>query len=53
MKVLVVYGGPYNGQKKENFERKFNGEQPKQTNIKYLTTKNQSYINTINKMLET
>ena len=52
MKVLVVYGGPNNGQKKEYFEKNsFNNNKPKQTSIKNLTTNNKFFIDTINKML--
>ena len=48
MKVLVVYGGPNNGQKKEYVEKNcLKHDQPKQTNIKNLTTNNQYFINTI------
>jgi hypothetical protein len=59
MKVLLIYGGPFNGLKKEvyqNFKGKLNDldetERHKLTDVKNLSTNNQNFINNINQIIK-
>jgi hypothetical protein len=53
MKVLVVYGGPHNGFKKE-FAKQHQGlsSQSKVTTVSNLTVDNQYFINTVNNIVK-
>jgi hypothetical protein len=59
MKVLIIYGGQFNGLKKEvyqNFKGKLNDldetERHKLTDVKNLSTNNQNFINNINQIIK-
>jgi hypothetical protein len=53
MKVLVVYGGPNNGFKKEFAKQQQSlSSQSKVTNVSNLTIDNQFLINTINNIVK-
>jgi len=59
MKVLIIYGGQFNGLKKEvyqNFKGKLNDldetERHKLTDVKNLSANNQNFINNINQIIK-
>ena len=52
MKVLVVYGGPNNGFKREFAKQQTLSSQTKATNVQNLTLDNQFFISTIKNIMK-